>query len=695
MIPRILVPAIFAMSSGALWAQEMAPAPDTSAWVCRFCTVDDGWTAWVEPGLAITTDDSYHFGDVSGLNEQGTEPELDGAWRWRDAGRGQAFDARVERLGRDSQAVSISGGRQGAWQAWLDYDELPHYVAADGRTPFSGGANLQLPAGWVTAGSTGGMSQLDASLRGVSLDQVRERSALGLRFRPQAMTDGRIEYRREVVRGTGLTGATFLTLSSQLPRPVDQVNDRIDAALGLHHPLVNAQVALESSFFRNEARALTWQNPYNPLTPGATGGRMGQSPDSSAHRLTLSAGTAPGTPVQASAQLSLGRLRQDDGFLPATTNPGEAVALPRSSLDGRVDTTLATVKASYAASRSLRLNADVLRDDRENHTPVDAFTQVVTDTFAGDVRTNAPFGFTRNRWRFSADWRSAPRVSVGVEDDRRERRQYGTAGTVERRYWGRASFRPLAGSELKFRATHAHREGEEFSGSGAPAQNPLLRAFNTAERDRDEARADFSLAGAVLTHSLHVSYARNDYPGATLGRSRDDEVGYGGEVAAQATENLSISAFVSYRSQETDQAGSQAFGQPDWRAGQEDATRVLGASFAWDGPRGLELGADYVLSASEGTITMLAAASESEFPVLTTRWDDARVHAAYPLRPGLSLKLELMHERYRAGDWGQLGLAPDTASNLLALGQGTQGGSATAVLLGVRYEFAGAAPGTD
>jgi len=686
-----------APAAAAAAPPEATPAaPDTSGWRCRFCTFDDGWSLWAEPGIATVSDDSYRFGDFTGLQEQGTGPDLAGAGRWREAESGRSLDVRAWRRGSDSGELAVSGGQQGRYRAWFKYQGIPHYVAADGASPFRGGTAQVLPGGWVTSGSTAGMTALDASLRTVSLDLARQRSALGVAFQPHARVDVRSEYRRDTIHGSTLTGASFLTQASQLARPVDQTHDLIDVAVGLRHAKVHAEAALESSFFTNDAPAQSWQNPYNPAAPGATTGRLAQAPDNSAHRLSLTAGTVTGAPVQLSGQLTLGRLRQHDRFLPATTNPDEAVALPRSSLDARVDTLLVAARASYSFGPALRLTADVLRDDRDNRTPVDAYTQVVMDTFTGATRSNAPYGFTRNRWRFSAERRSAPRLAVGVDDDRRERRLYGTGETTERRYWGRAGWRPFAGADLRLRVAYAKREGTEYAADPAvPAQNPRLRAYNTAERRREEARADFSLGGGTLTQSFHVSYAKDEYPDTVLGRSTYDETGYGADTVMQLAESLSLSAFAAHREQQTGQAGSQAFGAPDWLAEQEDASNVLGASLAWQARRGLDFGADYAYSTSAGSITMLAAATDRDFPLLLTRWYDGRLYGRYALRPNLSLRLDLLYQRYTARDWGQQGLDPGTVPNLLALGQGTQGGSVTALLLGARYEFGGAPPAAD
>lgn len=694
MSARAAALAVALLGASVASAQEAAPAPpvpDTSGWSCRFCAFEDGWSAWVEPRLGYVSDSSFHFGDYTGLDEQGTVADLSGAWRYRVADTADRADFRFERLGLESRALGMTLARQGTYRFWFDYEVLPHKLSKDGRTPFAPGpGQLGLPASWVSGGSTGGMTALDASLGHLALQQARERTALGLALVPHPATDLRFDYRREELHGTGMTGGSFLTLASQLPRPIDQTLDRLDASLAWRHALAHAQLAFESSFFANNVDALAWQNPYNPPSPGATAGQLGQAPDNSAHRLSLKAGTAPGVPLQLSGQVAIGRMRQNERFLPATVNPDETVALPRASLDARVNTSLISARAAYGFSRALRLSADVLRDQRDNDTPVDAYTQVVTDTFTGDVRTNVPYGFTRNRWRISAERRTTPRIAVGMDDDRRERRLHGVGRTEERTYWGRVSVQPMAGADLKVRVAHARREGVEYApAADVPAQNPRLRAYNTADRRRDETRAEFSFGDAALLTSVHAGYTRDEYPGTLVGRTSGSDFNYGATLALQPAETLAISAFASHRRIETEQAGSQAFGLPDWSADQEDATSVIGTHLAWQAPRGLELGADYVYATSEGTVSVFAPAGGSGFPLLLTRWHDARLFGRYALRPNLSLRLDLVYERYSANDWALDGVAPDTVPNLLALGQGTQDGRVLATLLGVRYDFGG------
>lgn len=692
-LPAEPAPAADAQPAEPTPAATAAPAlPDTSGWACRFCTFEGGSRGWLEPAVGYVSEPSFRFGDYTGLEDDGPFFDFGGAWRHRAVDSADFLDVQAERYGLDSRALGIRGGRQGAYAVALGYDAIPHRVARDSRTPFLGEGTLGLPAGWTRGSSTGAMASLDASLHGAWLRQDRERTTLGFAFAPRPSTDLRADYRHEKIRGTGTVGGSFLTLASQLPRPVDQTHDRVDLSAAYHGSQGHGQVALMSSFFGNDADALYWQNPYNGPTPGADAGRMALAPDNQAHRLSLTLGPPPTWPLQLTTHLAVGRLQQDERFLPATANPDEATALPRASLDGRVDTMLATVRASYPLGRVLRLSADVLHDERDNRTPVASYTQVVMDTYTGGVRANVPFSFSRDRWRLSLEKRAGLRLGVGVEEDSRERQLGTRRDTRERTVWGRLGWRPVSRSELRLRYAHAERDGAEFTVvPGAPAPNPLARTLESAERRRDELRADLSLGSARVSGAFNVSYGRSEYPDTRIGRTGDSSFGYGTDWSVQAFDDLSVSVFASRHRNEAEQAGSEAYAQPDWFTERDDRTTVGGLHAAWQAPRDIEVGADYVYTASDGSIAMLSGAGESAFPMLVTRWHDARVYGRYPLRPDLSLRLDLVRERYRAEDWSLDGVGPDTVPNLLALGQGTQSGAVTAAVLSLRYAFGSAA----
>lgn len=690
---------VYGLCAGALLAAAQTgaaddTAPDTSNWACRFCAFEGGSSGWLEPALGYAATDSVRFGDYTGRGERGLQPDLAGLWRYRDTDTADRWDASVDRLGLDSRALSLGGGRQGRYRVALDYASVPHLLARDTATPFQGESMLALPAGWTHAGSTGGMSDLDASLHGTALEQRRDRAALAVAFKPTEPFDLQFGYRRDAIDGARGTGGSFMTLASQLVQPVDQTLEQVDASVAYHHSLGAVRLALSSSRFSNRADALTWENPYNAPSPGATAGRLAAAPDNTARRISLSIGSSPLWPLQLAGQVALGRLSQDERFVPATENPNQATALPRVSLDGRVSTTFATARAAYSPWRALRVSADLLHDERDNRTPVASYTQVVMDTFTGNVRQNLPYDFTRDRWRLSVEGRSRLRLGAGIGQDRRER-SLGTAlDTREQTLWLRAGWRAPFGSDLRVRASHAVRDGASIA--AAASENTLMRAFQASDRRRNELRADLNLPLAPWASAdLNFAYGRSRYPDTLVGRTGQRELGYGAQLGLQPLPEFSASIFASRRQQDTAQAGSDNFSAPDWLAEQKDVATVAGVHLARHRAGGLDFGADYTWSGFDGAVALDVGTLDMAFPTLVTHLQEARAFGAYDLRPQLTLRLDVLYQHFEAHDWALDGVAPDAVPNLLALGLGTQSGEAGAAILGLRYRFAGVAPPAD
>lgn len=669
------------MSSGA--------QPDTSSWTCRFCPFESGFRAWLDPSAIYVGDGSLRFGDDSGLDGVGTRLDLAGGWRYRDAETADDWEARFDRLGLDSRTLIIRGGRQGTYGASLQFEALPHILAQEAATPFRGHGMLALTDAWTRAGSTSGMDDLPASLRPLAREQRRERTRLDLAATPDGPFDYRFGYRRDRLEGTTAIGGSFMTLASQLPRRIDQATDRFALSTEYGNRVGSARLSVMSSYFANALDALAWQNPYSGPTTGSSAGQLALAPDNSAHRATFALGLRPLARLRLNLDLALGRMEQDEPFLPATINPEHATALPRNSAGARVDSTRAFARAVLGPWRTLRLTADVLYDEHDNRTPVERYPQVVMDTFTAEARPNVPRDTTHTRWRIGLERYGPSRLALGVDGDMRERRR-GTIGTTrERTSWARAGWRLRQGVDVGFRVSHAERQGTASGTvSGAAAQNPLLRTFHDADRRREEIRGDLAMVPAdFVTAGFDFSYVRNEYPHSVIGRTHNEQKGYGARLGVGPVHNISVSVFAEREGLEASQSGSQSFGVADWFATQDDRLFVAGLRAERRVVAGLTAGVDYAYTRSAGTVFMMAGGGQATFPAVVTRWADARAFARYPLRADLSLQADLRHERFRADDWATDEVNADTVPNLLAQGERIPRGRATAVWLGVRYDF--------
>ena len=167
---QLLLPTALLLLIGATLSAHAQPEVDTSKWNCKFCEFDTGFSGDVEFGAAYLSDDSFKFGEYTGMTEQGGYA-IANAWTAYRSEDADYFDLTATNLGLDSRSLMMEGGRQGSYRLHLRYDELPHNVSDTVQTPFEGVGSdeLTLPPDWVDSGSTGGMTSLDENLHDAEL----------------------------------------------------------------------------------------------------------------------------------------------------------------------------------------------------------------------------------------------------------------------------------------------------------------------------------------------------------------------------------------------------------------------------------------------------------------------------------------------------------------------------------------------
>ena len=155
---------------------------DTSDWKCELCPFETGYDADYEVGALYVSDDAYRFGNATGLGDEGVKAALDGEGRYANDG----YQARwiADDLGLDTRSLLGEAGRQGRYGVYLGYDELPYRQFDTTATVFraDGIETFGLPPGWVAAGTTGGMTELGASLQPVEIGTDRATFSAGGHF---------------------------------------------------------------------------------------------------------------------------------------------------------------------------------------------------------------------------------------------------------------------------------------------------------------------------------------------------------------------------------------------------------------------------------------------------------------------------------------------------------------------------------
>jgi len=137
-----------------------------------------------------------------------------------------------------------------------------------------------------------------------------------------------------------------------LPEPIDYFSNRVTADTEYGRSKWVFRMGYLGSFFENNIGSVTWDNPFRTTdciaptncvaaTQGPATGRTDLYPDNQAQYLNFAAAFDVTRWIRVLASISPGWLRQNDAFLPYTTNSllePLAPALPSTSLHGEKQT---------------------------------------------------------------------------------------------------------------------------------------------------------------------------------------------------------------------------------------------------------------------------------------------------------------------------------------------------------------------
>ena len=634
--------------------------------VCEDCPVYSGWSKWLEVGVGAQSNDSYHFGRYTGLEDSGAYINANAEASYRGKGNGGYINAKVTDLGLESRDVSVEAGRQGKYGVAVEYDQIPNF-----RRHYD-----------------------NASLK-------TERDRTGVRFSAIPGKDWEITgfYRHEEKEGTKDVGAGFgFSQVDVLPVAFNYQTDDFGVNLGYKGERFQGEVAYAGSLFNNDHAGFTWSNP---LAPPATG-QIAESPENQSHQISALAGYRLTDHTRIGAKLAFGRMTQDQSFLPYSF----AGTLPATgSLNGEVKTTLAQLNLNSRPSPGLRLDASYTYSNRDNTTPVNTYNYVITDVATGpDARTNRPYSFEQNLLRLKAGYKLPKNMDLsgGFDYDKMERSYQQVTDTEDRTLWAKLNLHPAETVDTTLKYSHARRDASAPAVSsaldafqnpsypesgvaypGMTVSNPLMLAFELADRTRDKVGVDVSyLPQEKLTLGFALDYYRDDYKGMELGLTHATGVTLTPSLTYVFSERLSASAYYTYEKLNSDQAGQEWITVPalssPWAESDSNNTQTFGLNVNWKAiPEKLDVGADAVYADFTGKIRYPAS---TDLPDLTSTLTALGIHGTYKLKDNVSLRAEYRYERYKESDWAYLAFPT-------SLGTTPQNQEVHMVYLSVRYAF--------
>lgn len=714
-IPRLLVSGLVAgvllVSTMPVMAQdenededeEQAPAteessapvpPDLSRWQCRNCPLVEGWRGSVLFGFGYVSDDFFEFGNFRGLDDQGVFGALgvDLTYRGEDA---RYLDIYGERLGLDSRTFAIEGGKQGSYKLSLGWDQITQLRADDTRTPFlgAGTSNQTLPPGWVLAGTTDAMTELESSLQGVKLDRDRQILKLGVEFGGKSPWRYRADLERSTRDGNALRGASFIFRAAELAAPIDYRTTRFDAGIGYVKDRWQLEAAYNLSLFDNDNQSLQWENPFTGIF-GAQLGQLAEPPDNQFHQFMLTGSWNQSRFLSLAGQVAVGRMTQDDRLVQATVNPNLVnPALPRANFDGEVDTRIVNLRATSNLTRKLRARVQFRYDERDDNSSRDPFTQVITDTFVTGEVVNEPYSFDRTSVEGSLDYRVLSFLNLSASAQRKEmdRSLHEVEETTTDIFTLQARTHLFEKLNLRAEYKHENRDNDLDPALLGPGVNPDLRRFHFAEKDRDAFRvsADYALLENLFA-GVFVEVADEDFKDVNIGMSNARAESYGLDLSASFSRHFSAHAFVAFENLEADILGADSIDGATWQGSQDDDFQTVGFGFNFQELPGkwLRGSLDLSYAAADGDLDILKRGIDSpDFPQLKTRRFTLEAALERALRENLNLRLGYLVGKLTEDDFFRDNVQPGTVPTLLSLGEQTPGGTVHVVSAMLRYQF--------
>lgn len=374
----------------------------------------------IELGIGDVSKNSFNFGDYTGLNKRGAYAIANVSVVRRNDNDARYLEIVGGNLGLDSRSLTIEGGEQGNFGLRFGYSELPKLHSDTYQTPYNGmgTSRLTAPAGWaatidgVPGGAinvpvaantiaTTGMTALAPNMKPFEVRTDRKDVSLGLTKMLPAGWEVELSYKHNKKEGTKLKGAPLQISTGGsrgtllVPDPVDYTDDQFNALARYVGEKLQVQLGYSASLFKNSAQPLVFDNLYYNAASTSGGnmltGQLGTMPDNEAHQINATAGYTLTKDTRLSGSVSVGRMTQNQAFLPyISTNPNALGALPATSLNGQVNTTHVDFKINSKLAQSVKLTAGYRYDDRDNRTPVNQYRyQAVDNTVLANYANNA------------------------------------------------------------------------------------------------------------------------------------------------------------------------------------------------------------------------------------------------------------------------------------------------------------------
>ncbi|PKG58809.1 hypothetical protein CXF83_16155 [Shewanella sp. Choline-02u-19] len=661
-------------------------------WACKRCAVETGYSGTVGVGVGYNDSSDIHSANAFAAEDE-FAAKVDADLKYSGKSGYQA-SIEADNLGMENGRADINVGKAGQYNLNLNYRQIATYKTDSAMSPYQGvgSDNLTLPGDWVNGGSTADMTNLNSSLNPLELSLKRKRAGLGIDYafvnqQGESLWSTYINYMREDKTGLKQASGSFSNQSMMIAEPVDYSTDTLEAGIRFGGDNWFTALNYNGSIFKNEYSELSFDNAFSPTFGAQTTGYMSLDPDNEAHTVSLMGQYVAGKTI-INGRVHYGQMTQDQDY----SSSGYGYQMPTESLDGKVETTGATLKVVSRITRQLRLNASYDYNDRDNQTNIEEWTQISIDSTTGQAAYNTPYDITTHKAKLGADYRLARGHKLeGGFDYRKDERNYQDRETTEEStVWAKYRVSAFDKWDMWVKGSYSDRDGSEYQASKwtSSESNDLLRKYNLADRSRTQVEARVTHSPIeTLTIDFGARYALDDYSDTQIGLTESKDMSYDASVSYLLTEDMTLTAFYNRQNIDSDQAGSTNFSSPNWYGVVEDQVDVVGTGFSYNNlmEKKLRLGVDYTYSDSNST-TQVTQGITGDYGDYYAKVHNVNVYALYRATDKMDVRVDYKMENYKDNDAGN-DIAPDGIWNVLSFGSNSHDYNAHLIMLSMSYRL--------
>jgi MtrB/PioB family decaheme-associated outer membrane protein len=623
-------------------------------------------------GAVQMAGDGPDFGKYTGVRDEGFQAVIDLDLVKRNDETGTWVKAAARNFGPDNRDLRISHERQGDWGYYFDYNQTPRYEPLSIRTGMTGvGTTAQ---SHPTPGAAPTTLKNDAQLK-------TEREGYGLGFSKQlgGGFDVQLSARSEDKDGTRMASLYHSNLIAFFTEPINSTTRQYEGTIGYKGKKLYLSGGYYGSSYTNQNAKYDARSANTAAVPVFSVIPVALPQDNESHQLFLSGGYAFTPTTKGTFKVSSTRATQNDDFFTRanTITPANAtiVGTGRTSLGGRVDTTLVQMGLTSRPMPKLSLLANVRYEDRDDKTPRVQYLQSTT----GRDGFNVPMSREQLTCKAEASYQlpMAMRLTGGIDVENTKRSVTPTLRQISWREKNdetsyRLELRRSLSDTLNGAVSYVQskRGGSDFMAANNSGSADVIDPIHWADRDRKKVRLSMDWApieSLSLQFMLDAANDRYDSAGRLLGPDTGKGRLYSIDAAYNLSDSWQATAWVSRDENHMNQSTiTSANGTlvPAivpvtvpvtpiiWQAQLSNVGDAVGFGVRGKPSARLKVGADlqFVEDTNKYGLPRLSA-SVGSLPAIHNRTTSLKLFGTYAVEKNSSIRLDYVYDRRTTDDW--------------------------------------------